>query len=175
MQLIVIVFRFSQLKAPSQIFTTSCGISIDVSPEQPLKAALPITLISLGIVVLTQPNIRESLAVQIIALQSFLESYTGLLLSTIILTRAGVSPNAHVIFSTLAGIFREVNPTQPLKELFPIASIPLSIVVFLQPHINVFVAVSMIALQLFLESYRVLPSLTTIRSSDGQFAQMLFP
>lgn len=53
---------------------------------------------------------------------------------------------------TELGISMEVKPMQPLKAQSPISVTVLGITVFLQPAISVLVAVSIIALLLFLES-----------------------
>ena len=47
----------------------------------------------------------------------------------------------------------EVSPEQPSKAYSPIEETELPMVVFLQPTINLFVDVSIIALQLLRESY----------------------
>ena len=57
---------------------------------------------------------------------------------------------------TLLGMMMEVRPVQPKKATKPMDVTPSGIIVFMQPLINVFVAVSIMALQLFLESYVVL-------------------
>ena len=61
-----------------------------------------------------------------------------------------------------------VKPLQPLKALSPIEVTELGMVVFLQPASKVLVAVSIIALQLSLESYLELPLSTTIDSKPLQ-------
>ena len=53
---------------------------------------------------------------------------------------------------TPSGMVMEVRPLQPEKALLPMLVTPSGIVVFLQPAISVFVAVSIIALQLLRES-----------------------
>ena len=69
---------------------------------------------------------------------------------------------------TELGIVTEVSPLQPLNAPSPIEVTELGMVVFLQPEISVFVAVSIIALQLFRESYFVFPLSTTILVSPLQ-------
>ena len=59
---------------------------------------------------------------------------------------------------TLLGIVIEVRPEQLRKARSPMLVTLLGITVFLQPVTSVFVVVSIIALQLFLLSYLVLPS-----------------
>jgi hypothetical protein len=54
---------------------------------------------------------------------------------------------------TELGIVTEVSTEQPEKALLPIEVTELGMVVFLQPTINLFVDVSIIALQLSRESY----------------------
>ena len=53
---------------------------------------------------------------------------------------------------TLSGIVTEVRPEQPEKAQSPMLVTLLGILVVLHPEISSFVDVSMIALQLFLES-----------------------
>ena len=53
---------------------------------------------------------------------------------------------------TELGIVTEVSPVQPQKATKPIESTELGITVFLQPEIKLLVLVSIIALQLSLES-----------------------
>ena len=62
---------------------------------------------------------------------------------------------------TLLGMVMEVRPVQPLKAPTPIDVTLLGIVDFLQPTINEFVSLTMIALQLSRESYLEL-SLDTV-------------
>ena len=66
------------------------------------------------------------------------------------------------MFVTLSGIVILVNLVLPSKALSPIAVTLLGIVVFLHPTISVFEFFSIIALQLFLLSYTLLPSFTFI-------------
>ena len=63
---------------------------------------------------------------------------------------------------TLPGIDNEAKPVQNSKAELPIKFTVFGITVFLQPEISVFVEVSMMALQLFRESYVVLPESTMI-------------
>ena len=55
-----------------------------------------------------------------------------------------------------------VKPLQPENELLPIVVTEFGIIVFLHPLINVFVAVSIMALQFSRESYTELPLSTFI-------------
>ena len=66
------------------------------------------------------------------------------------------------ILVTLLGISMLVKLLQLLNAAFPILVTLFGIIVFLQPAIRVFEAVSIIALHPFRESYLVLPALTTI-------------
>ena len=59
------------LKAPSAISNTLSGILMEVRNEHPLKAPAPIIEILLGMWVFTQPAIRPSIDVRIIALQFY--------------------------------------------------------------------------------------------------------
>ena len=63
---------------------------------------------------------------------------------------------------TELGMVIDVNPVQPQNARGPIDVTEFGIVEFLQPTISVFVAVSIIALQLLRESYTLLPLSTTI-------------
>ena len=68
-----------------------------------------------------------------------------------------------------------VKPLQPEKAELPIEVTELWMVVFLQPASKVFVAVSIIALQLSLESYLELPLSTTIDFKPLQKEKTLSP
>lgn len=72
------------------------------------------------------------------------------------------------IVMTLLGIIIDSNPKQRLKAPLPIVLISLGIIVFLHPAIILFVFVSMIAEQLFLESYFALLLLTLIEVNFSQ-------
>ena len=63
---------------------------------------------------------------------------------------------------TELGISIEVRPEQPENAYCPMEVTELGMTVFLQPRTKMFVAVSMIALQLFLESNTVFSSSTVI-------------
>ena len=63
---------------------------------------------------------------------------------------------------TLLGIVTEVKAEQLSKAKSPMLVTLLGIIVVLHPECSVFVAVSIIALQLFRESYTGFPSSTTI-------------
>ena len=76
---------------------------------------------------------------------------------------------------TELGMVTLVKPLQPLKALSPIEVTELGMVVFLQPASKVFVAVSIIALQLSLESYLELPLSTTIDSKLVQPLNIKLP
>ncbi len=69
---------------------------------------------------------------------------------------------------TELGMVTEVRPLQPENALEPMEVTELGMVVFLQPFTSVFVAVSMMALQLSRESYVELPAATTILSRPLQ-------
>jgi hypothetical protein len=72
------------------------------------------------------------------------------------------------IVVTRCGRVMEVSSVQPKKARGPMADTDAGITVFLQPATRVLVAVSMMALQLFLESYTGLPAATVIDSKPGQ-------
>ena len=63
---------------------------------------------------------------------------------------------------TELGIVTDVNPVQYWNAYLPIVVTESGIVLFLQPAINVFVDVSIIALQLLRESYILFPDSTLI-------------
>ena len=69
------------------MLVTPLGIVTLVKLVQPLKALLPMLVTLFGITVFLHPVIKVFVAVSIIALQLFLESYVLLLLSTVIDTR----------------------------------------------------------------------------------------
>ena len=69
---------------------------------------------------------------------------------------------------TLLGIVTEVKAEQPMKAYPSILVTLLGIIVVLHPKCSVFVAVSIIALQLFRESYTGFPSSTTIEVKREQ-------
>jgi hypothetical protein len=66
------------------------------------------------------------------------------------------------IVVTPLGIVMLVKELHPENEFVPMVVTLLGIIVFLQPKTNVFVVVSIIALQLSLESYTEFPSSTTM-------------
>ena len=130
----------------------------------------------LGIVVFLQPAINVLVAVSIMALQLLRESYFGLSLATEIEARLEQSSNARSpMVVTELGMLMLVSPEQPENASSPMevtelgmlmlvrleqpenASSPMEVTelgmaVFMQPAINVLVAVSIIALQLLRES-----------------------
>ena len=150
------------------------------------NAPSPIHITLSGIVVLLHPTISSLISFFIIALQLSLLSYTVLPSSTSILTRPLQLPNAHFptlvtpfgivillrplqpanahspILTTPSGIVICVNSLQPPNALSPIFVTLFGIIVLLQPIINSFVSFFIIALQLSLLSYTVLPSSTSI-------------
>ena len=69
----------------------------------------------------------------------------------------------------------EVKPLQPLKASLPMEVTLLGITVFRQPTISVFVAVSIMALQLSLLSYAVFPDSTTMEVKPLQLLKALSP
>lgn len=75
---------------------------------------------------------------------------------------------------TELGIVIDVKLEQRLNALSPMLVMELGITVFLQPAIRVFVAVSIMALQLFLLSYFALPSSTEIDVKPEQLPKASF-
>jgi uncharacterized membrane protein HdeD (DUF308 family) len=159
-----------------RLFTLD-GMLIDSSSMQPSKALSPILFAVVGMIVFLQPNMRTFVDFSIMALQLFRESYVKLFESTVMEQSPLQRKKAfRPILDTLDGIIRLVKPVQSLKAFSPIihtldgilrlvkleqfskALFPMlvtveGIIVFLQPTINVLLAVSIIALQLFRESY----------------------
>ena len=76
------------------------------------------------------------------------------------------------IIVTLLGIVTLVSPVHSRNAASPMLVTLLGIVVFWQPAINVFVAVSIIALQLSRLSYFVLPVSTVMLVRPGQLAYL---
>ena len=79
-------------KAAKPIVVILLGISIEVMPVVPSKAAYPIAVTELGISVFLHAVMIVLLFVLMIALQLSRESYTGLSLATIIDVKLGHSP-----------------------------------------------------------------------------------
>jgi len=67
---------------------------------------------------------------------------------------------------TLLGMVMEVRPVQPSNALPPILVTLLGMIVFLHPVIRVFVLVSIMALQLSLESYLLLSASTLMEVKE---------
>ena len=88
---------------------------------------------------------------------------SGLELASQYIVKLLQSMNAQApILVILFGLTILVRLPQPLNALSPILVIVLDIIVFIHPLINVLVAVSIIALQLSLESYILFPLSTLI-------------
>ena len=106
-----------------------------VKPEHPQKAPTPIVVTELGILVFIQPVINSLSAVLIIALQLFLESYTGLLLSTFITAKLEqlikASQSSEV---TEYGIVMFVKPEHSEKTLELIVVTEFGIVMLVKPE-----------------------------------------
>ena len=103
------------------MLVTLLGMSMDVRPEQPMKAQSPMLVTLLPMVTDVRP------------LQSL----------------KACSP----MLVTLLGMSMEVRLVQPQKALPPMLVTLVGMIVFLHPAISVLVDFSMIALQLFRESY----------------------
>ena len=133
----------------------------------------PIFLISLGIFVFLQPKIKVLVFVSIIALQLFLESYVVLLESTFIFSNSEQfkKTDSAISLTELGIVIDDISTRSNAYE--PIFLISLGIFVFLQPKIKVLVFVSIIALQLFLESYVVLLESTFISFNSKQLKKGL--
>ena len=88
----------------------------------------------LGIVVCLQPTIKVLVAVSMIALQLLRESYTWLLLSTMMLLSSSQPANAYLLIAvTEPGMTKFVRPTHPLNALEPIVDIELGMTKFVRP------------------------------------------
>lgn len=152
-------------KALSPIFCILSGIATNVGKGIRLKALSPISTTSWGILVVIQPVIILWVAVSMMALQSFRESYTGFLGSTEMEVQNLHPQNAPLwILVMLAGM------VILLIMLLPNAEGPISLMLptmrdFPHPEIILSVAVSTIALHPSRESY-VLFRLSTIMLSS---------
>ena len=143
--------------ALSPMEVTELGMWMLVRPEQPENASSPMEVTELGIVVFLQPAINVLVAVSIMALQLLRESYFGLSLATEMVARLEQPRNAQPpMVVTELGMLMSVRLEQPENAPMPMEVTEFGIVVFLQPAINVLVAVSIMALQLLRESYFVL-------------------
>jgi len=162
--------------ANSSIVVTELGITICLKDEHPEKALCPIDSTESGMTVFAHPAIIEFVAVSIIALQLFRESYMGLsgkttIFSNLVQCEKELLPTFIIYFEitiscndeqpvkakssivvTESGMAICCKDEQPLKELLPIFVTESGITVFAHPAIIEFVAVSIIALQLFRES-----------------------
>ena len=91
---------------------------IDVKPLQFWNELAPIEVTELGMVVVEQPSIKVFVFVLIIALQLSLESYTELLLSTVIEDTFTHPLKADpLILVTLSGMVIDVKPAQSPNTL----------------------------------------------------------
>lgn len=153
-------------KALSPIFCILSGIATNVGKGIRLKALSPISTTSWGILVVIQPVIILWVAVSMMALQSFRESYTGFLGSTEMEVQNLHPQNAPLwILVMLAGM------VILLIMLLPNAEGPISLMLptmrdFPHPEIILSVAVSTIALHPSRESYVLFRLSTIILSSE---------
>ena len=107
----------------------------------------------LGITVFLQPVTNSFVDVLMIALQFSRESYTVLPLSTLIDVKPLQLWKAELLMVvTLLGMVTDVKPLQTEKAELPMDVPLLGITVFMQPAINPFVDVLMMALQFSRES-----------------------
>ena len=120
---------------------------------------------SLGITVFLHPATSLFVPVSTIALQLLRESYTGLLSATVICSSKLQPPNTlEPIVNTDSGIFMDIIFI-PLKAPSARTVTVFGIEEFLHPKRKVFVLVSIMALQLLLESKTALSSKTVICSN----------
>ena len=93
----------------------------------------------------------------------------GVDVSKVMVTKPEQFMNAHFpMLVTLLGMMMEAKLVHPSNATSPMLVTLLGITVELQPRINVFVAVSIMALQLFLESYTVFPFSITMLKREKQ-------
>lgn len=137
-----------------------------VKPLQPLKAYYPILVTEFGIVIVVKP-------LQLAKVPSLI---LITLLGIVILVKLSQLAKAPLpILVTLFGIVIFVKPLQLAKAVAPILVTLLGITVFSQPLISEFDAVSIIALQFYLESYIVLSLSTTMLVKPLQTLKALAP
>ena len=130
----------------------------------------------LGITVFWQPTMSLFVLVSMMALPLSRESKAGLSSATVICATAEHDPKTFSpIETTELGMLIDKRFEQPQKAQSPMAVTVLRIIVFWHPTTSVFVAVSMMALQLFRESYTVLPSATVICSMSGHEPKAFLP
>ena len=99
---------------------TLLGMVMEVRPEQPKNALLPMLVTLLGIMVFLHPNMSELFDVLMIALQLLRESYSVLPGSTMMEVRPEQAPNTLLpMLVTLLGMVMEVRPEQPENASSP--------------------------------------------------------
>lgn len=176
---------------------TEFGIVMDVSLGQPKNAAILIFVTELGMMVFLQPVISLFVAVSMIALQLSLESYLLLFgatarlasfeqrkkaFSPIAVTELGIVMDSSLehpkkahspIVVTNSGIVMDIREQQPKNASSPIVVMVLGMMVRQQPAINLFVFVSMIALQSSLASYFLLFGATVRLVSPEHYRRLL--
>ncbi len=126
----------------------------DIRPLQPEKAEPSMDVTLLGMIVVLHPATKVFDVVSIIALLPSGELKTLFSASTVIVAKLLQPEKAPLPMDvTQAGMVTEIRPVQPEKAPLPMDSMLLGMIVFSHPKINVLEDVSMMALQLFRESY----------------------
>ena len=121
-------------KAPLPMDVTLLGIVTEVKPLHPEKALLPMDVALLGIIVFLHPVTSVLVAVSMMALQPFLESYFGFPDSTTIVVKPLQPEKAPSPMDvTLLGISMEVKPLQLPKAPFPMVVTLLPMVTEVKP------------------------------------------
>ena len=120
------------------ILVTLEGIVKLVRLEHCLNAHSPMLVTLEGMTVFWHPVISSLVAVAMIALQPFLESYTGLPASTVMLVRPEQSLNApyelYTIAVTVDGMAKLVRLVQPLNAPSPMNVTPSEMVTLVRPE-----------------------------------------
>lgn len=157
-------------KIPLPMVVTECGIMTEVSPEHSEKALSPIAVMELGIVMDSSPEHPEktdlSIAVTSFGIvMDFRLKQRKKAFSPIAVTELGIVMDSSLehpkkahspIVVTNSGIVMDIREQQPKNASSPIVVMVLGMMVRQQPAINLFVFVSMIALQSSLASYFLL-------------------
>lgn len=147
----VSIIALQSLRESYTLFPDSTTICPNL--EQLLNAPMPIDVTELGMIIedrSEQPS-KAHLPIDVIEFGMTIEANP-------VQPPKAYSP----IDETELGMIAEVSPVCPLKAQESIATTEFGIIVLLQPAINLFVAVSIIALQLPRESYALLSGSTSI-------------
>jgi len=161
-------------------FVFPCATVMEVRPEQTLNAPSPMLVTLLGMVMEVRPLPWNADCPMLVTLLGMVMEVRPLpwnadcpmlvtLLGMVMEVRPEQPKNALIpMLVTLLGMVMEVRPEQPANAKPPMLVTLLGTTVFLQPAINLFDALSMIALQLSLESYFVFPCATVMEVRPEQ-------